>query len=306
MNNATTIIRTAADVFVVCLLVALLFYNYKSARQTSSVTSELLSTTTNDFLKSDLSTLEGTELPGTTVVSMVKKYQNKLPVKVVTLAGGNRTYTGSNIIMNTDVASPNYVKAESSFVCTHEENMNKVITQINFVEQGVVAGASDITNIDDAKQLFVDSMNGLQGVNESQTWTELTDRLRIELSLNSKTQLSSALGGAYLDTDTWSELAAAATERILTLESQVNAGNTGHDSQTTVCNSYADCVLNFMPLYAVVTDTENNDKYFFYDSTWYANGEFMSVPIFSISEDADGYCVFKNRTDKSLNITIFK
>ncbi|MEY8333247.1 hypothetical protein AALB53_09085 [Lachnospiraceae bacterium 47-T17] len=307
MSNSTKALTIAADVALVCVLIALAFYSLKDARETASTTSELLNETKGEFVESNLTALEGTALSGSTVISAVKKYQSKIPVKVITLNGGNNTYTQNHIFMNTDSSSPGYIKMDASFLCTHEENLNGVVTQINFIEQGVSSGAVDVTNIDDAKNLLITGMNGIPGISASQTWQELTTKLKSELSVSSKTQLAAALGSAYLDTDSWSTLASAATSKIHDLELQVGVGGApDHDMQKEICYPMAGCVLNFMPTFAVVSVHGNSTKYFFHDNAWYANGELMVTTKFIINENDIGLILFQNETEDTVMLEIYK
>lgn len=307
MKNSLVLMESAFAIFITCLLISLALYGLEAARGMSSASTELLNEERNEFLQSDLTVLEGTALPGSSVVSAIKKYQNKLPVKVVTVRGGSSTYSKNHILMNTDPNDVNYIRADGSFVCTHEENLNKVITQLNFVEQGVNSGAVDVTNIDDAKLLLVDALQGISDVNVSQGWQELTDKVRSELSVYSKTQLASALGARYTDTDSWDTLSTAATVRIQELESQISTDETNaHDAQESVCFSMASCALNFNPTVISVSEQDSTTKYFFQDGKWYENGSEMQFTPFTIQEGEDGGLYFYNGLDKSIIVKAFK
>lgn len=307
MKQALKVIEIAVSVLVVCVLIALAISGQRYARSMATASNELLLEEKNAFLQSDLTTLEGTALPGSTVISAVKKYQNKLPVKVVTVRGGNSTYSKNNLLMNTNSSDVNYIRVDGSFMCTHEENLNGVITQLNFVEQGVAAGAVDVTNIDDAKTMLIQSLVGISGVSGDQNWQELTDRVRYELSVYSKTQLASALGARYSDTDTWDTLSVAATDRIRELESQIATDESNaHDAQEVVCLSMASCALSFNPEVVVVTEQESTKKYFFQGGKWYENGSEMSVNKFPIEEADGGVFYFHNGLDVSVVVKAYR
>lgn len=310
MQNGIKIFHIAFDLFAVCVLISLIILGVRRAISVNNAASESLNAQKTEFMQSDLTLLEGSTLPGSSVISAVKKYQNKIDVKVVTVRGGNNTYNKHHRFVNTDPNKAGYIRTSASFVCTHDENLNGVITQINFVEQGVNIGNADVTNIDDAKTMLVDSMSGLTNVEYSQKWQELTERVRAELALTSKTQLATALGAQYLDTDTWAVLSAAAVLKIQDLEKQIATDDQNpHDASEHVCMPLAETELSFYPSIAVVSSQNSSEKYFFTDNLWYSDGSVLANPPFTIelvNRNGAEQTVLQNQTNETLQIKIYK
>ena len=78
MRNGIKIFHIAFDLFAVCVLISLIILGVRRAISVNNAASESLNAQKTEFMQSDLTLLEGSTLPGSSVISAVKKYQNKI------------------------------------------------------------------------------------------------------------------------------------------------------------------------------------------------------------------------------------
>ena len=325
-SNIVKALIIAVDVIIVCLLIALGRRNYLLSAQLASTDAQQMTEAREGYLTSDVSSLEGVSLKGATVINAVKKYKDEVTVRVIT-ESGQREYNEDTPFLNVVAAGDvgvdgnisttgeTIIDPDGIFYCTHETNLNDVVTCIVFTQKGVsvMGTGEDYWTAANIRQKLVQILNGFSGVDSSSTTSTLLSTVESELSYADKAQLAQAVGGSAKQK--YGKLVDAADTEISDLTTQVEGLKNQVGSMYT-CeerfqydNSDGDLgnttIFPNCPVMAYVQDTTTKCSYYYYLSAgnggyWVSNddpefnGATFDKLAFVPTTDGSGYYLYDN------------
>lgn len=281
MKNVTKALIIAVDVIIVCLLITLIFREYHLSAQLENTNAQKLADSQSEIMVSSIESLEGVSLKGTTVINAVKKYKDEIPVEVIT-ESGKREFNSQapflNVIAKGEIGmngavsqtGETIIDPDGIFFCTHETNLNDVITKITFTQKGVNINTSGDASwtVESVRNKLVQILTGFDGV-DSASMGELLSIINDNLSYEDKCELANFLG--VQPTATFGEL-------VNEVEAVVNG------LQTSLSEAERD--LGEMYVCKTGTQTDNSDGDLTDTST------FTSCPVMAYVQDNVTMCTY--------------
>lgn len=237
-DSPTKIVLIAASVIITVGLISLAAFEYGRASGTVKTMSNSLLEQSNEWDMSSLASLDGKELTGSEVASLIRKYKSEYLCKVQ-LANGNpaQVYTSVKPFINSTDSS-DYIKPNSIFKCTLDFQ-GVSVSVINFDEESV--NSTTIASADDAKRYLVSKVQNNSIVSLNSTWDGIADTLNSTGGsiASAKIILGGALGYSSTESTDTAKMMLDAAEQIKTLGDAVGAGQdviteSGSDSDSCV------------------------------------------------------------------------
>ena len=220
-------ILLAIGVLVCCGLISLIFMNYNSARGLAISSYETMQDLADEYKSSEIKMLESSEINGSTVISMIRKYQDKCTVTVQNTSGVSAIeYDRDHHFVNTSNSTERYVDPSSSYICKASYNSNGVLTSLNFTKRGLEE-LVDVNDIDVTKRMMGDVLGMDDTELAKATWTDLKSQLMAACndteSVSAKRRI---LASSYVDAslslnDSWSDVLDSLFSKVSNMSSDL-------------------------------------------------------------------------------------
>lgn len=321
MSNSTKAIMIAVDVIIVCLLISLCYRNYQLSAQLANTDAQKLNEAQEAYLTSDITSLEGVSLKGTTVINAVKKYKDDMTVRVIT-ESGQREFSEEtpflNVIASGEIGMDGHVSTTGAtiidpdgiFYCTHESNLNGVTTCLVFTQKGVTVNntGEDYWTAANIRQTLLRVLNGFSGIDSSTNTSALLSTIEDNLTYEDKCKLAAAVGGSPNQkygalVDSADSAISSLNDKVTKLKKDIGAmyacseGTLSNNSNGNLADApvYASC-----PVMAYVQDTITRCTYYYYQDAdsggfWVSNddpnfeGSNFNKLAFAQTPDGSGY-----------------
>lgn len=299
MKDAVRALIIAVDIIVACALILLVYRNYSLSAQLASMDAQKLNEAKSEYMISSIESLEGVSLKGTTVINAVKKYKDDLTVRVVTTAGQREfddqtpflnVVAAGEIGMNGQVSQSGetIIDPDGIFYCTHESNLNDVVTCLVFTQKGatVTSVGDDYWTAANIRQTLLRILDGFGGVDSSTDTGTLLSIIEENCSYSDKCKLADIVGGS--STQSYNTLVGNTETKVKDLNSQItqlkdNLGSM-YEIKTGTMSSNANGDLNATPVFdnspvmAYVQDTSTRCTYYYYQNAdnggfWVSNDD---------------------------------
>lgn len=299
MKNSTKALIIAVDIIIACLLISLLYRNYSLSAQLANMDAQKLNEAKSGYLISDIASLEGVSLKGTTVINAVKKYKDDMTVRIVTTAG-QREYSEATPFINVVAAGEigmngqvsqkgeTVIDPDGIFYCTHESNLNDAVTCLVFTQKGamVTQNGEDAWTAANIRQTLLGLLDGFSGVDNNADTSALLSVIEENCSYSEKCRLANIVGCS--PTQSYKILVDNTETKVNDLNSQIaqlknDLGSmyeikTGSMSSNDDGDLSATPVFDNCPVMAYVQDTSTRCTYYYYQNAnnggfWVSNDD---------------------------------
>lgn len=277
----------AVGLFITAVLVSLAVYALHGTKDVIQYSEKQNRETAEAWGESDLLMLASKDVTGVDVINYTRKYKSGIAVIVTTLDGMQKSYSDATPIVN-EPGSKGYVEPGAIFTTELEYTVNGDVKQLSFTQKGVVT-VDSIKTLEDAKEALVNgSYSRIAATDDWESIARIVSDLCRQDSSAVKGSLATMLGGSYSDRSSWTELGAAAVERLRTDKQsnvQNDANSVGVKISTVTLMPGVHHEFIGDPYLVVCTDVLNGEKQVFQGGTWYVDGVLYTNSLPSVVGD---------------------
>lgn len=260
-----------------------------------------------EIAKADLESLTVSSVPGSEVLSAIRKYKKDMSVYVKTVQSlDTEEYKSDSVLDNTDQTDPNYIMPDALFTCSLYENLNGEIDSITFTQNPTIGVSNDSElTIGQVKDSLVAALGTESLITNRSSFQSICEEIEKLCGAEEKILLCNELGMPV--TTLWSEIAAKLVAERQSLQAQLNDAKAQASSTQKAQGSLAqggEISFSFVPSIIVVYYNDGSahtatllSNQWYYDTT--------TADLFHTQATAEGIKL-KNNSNHNATYYVYK
>lgn len=246
MHNVSKGVTLAVDVLVLCLILVMCIYTYRTYKRTAQVAAQNMNETTTEYQDAAISEMLGNAYTGAEVKNYIKKYRRKLKVEVQTLRNPTgAVYDAVTVYTAHNTDNPEFFENQDVFVCDAGKDTNGNYARLVFKQSGTMV-SENVSTPEEAQTALAQRL----GLTEDASWQSILDTVDERKNDSAKHLLVNVLGGSYNFGSSWDSIAEEVLKRLSRYQALLDATSdaTRHNASGRITLGYNESYsLDFTP-----------------------------------------------------------